>query len=717
LGRVGRERRVRKKKEFTAEVAEVRRGNGEEGKERGVKEKSGSLTRGGLGMIGGLERAERRWRSREEREESSGQRATRGRRRVKNFRSGGDEEKGKPRSTARNGGATLAGLKPGAYIRRMGWVLVVCLAVCGCGRGTRREAGEVVFVIEANPANLDPRFATDGQSQRIDRLIFDGLVERDARMELHGDLAESWETPDALTYVFHLRRGVRFHDGRELSSRDVKATIAYMMDAGNKSPKRGAFNMIAGMETPDAWTVIFHLREAYASFLWNLEKSAVGIVPAGAGSDFGRNPVGTGPFRFVSQAQDDFVVIERNGDYFRGEEREKLHTEDAEIRTRRAQRRGETLVSEEGESGSLASLGMTGNLQQSQGARRRDNLGVSQDAAVEILRPQKARAQDDSTALTTGGGDGAHGEAVDSGVKRVTFRVVPDAIVRALELRKGSADVEMSSLSPDMIPVLEKRGELEVEERAGTNFAYLGTNLEDPILAKREVRQALAYATDRESLVKYLLRGEARLASGILPPNHWAYEGDVKKYGYDPAEAETLLEAAGFRRGADGMRMHLTLKVSTQEQARLLGAALQDQWKKVGVGLEVRPLETATLFSDLTKGNFQLSYSIWVGANNDPDVFSLVFSSERIPPNGSNRGHYRNARVDELIAGIRAEMDREKRKALCSEVQKIVAEDVPYVPLWYVDVVSVHRRGMAVGLTPTGDYDFLVGEEKKKEQK
>jgi peptide/nickel transport system substrate-binding protein len=544
-------------------------------------------------------------------------------------------------------------------------VVLCAVVVCGCGREERRGVGEVVFVIESNPANLDPRFATDGQSQRIDRLIFDGLVERDARMELHGDLAESWETPDALTYVFHLRRGVRFHDGRELTSRDVKATIAYMMDAENKSPKRGAFNMIAAMETPDAGTVIFRLKEAYASFLWNLEKSAVGIVPEGAGSDFGRKPVGTGPFRFVSQTQDEAVVIERNLDYFRGgEEGENLNTEGAEVGTQKARRIG--------------------------GERE----------------PQAPPA-------TPAGG--APGEQSGGArlVRRVTFRVVPDAIVRALELRKGSADVEMSSLSPDMIPVLEKREELEVTEEAGTNFAYLGTNLEDPILAEREVRQALAYATDRESLVKYLLRGEARLASGILPPNHWAYEGNVKKYGYDPAEAERLLGAAGFRRGADGMRMHLTLKVTTQEQARLLGAALQDQWKKVGVGLEVRPLETATFFSDLAKGNFQLSYSIWVGANNDPDVFSLVFSSERMPPNGSNRGHYRNARVDALIAGIRGEMNQEKRRTLCAEVQEIVAEDVPYVPLWYVDVVSVHRREMGeVELTPTGDYDFLVEEER-----
>ncbi len=292
-------------------------------------------------------------------------------------------------------------------------------------------------------------------------------------------------------------------------------------------------------------------------------------------------------------------------------------------------------------------------------------------------------------------------------VERVRFRVVPDAIVRALELRKGSADVEMSSLSPDMVSVLGKWKELEVTEEAGTNFAYLGMNLEDPVLAKKEVRQALAYATDRESLVKYLLRDEARLASGILPPNHWAYDGDVRKYGYDPAEAERLLDVAGFPRRADGVRMRLMLKVSTGEQPRLIGAALQDQWKKVGVTLEVRPLELATLFSDLEKGNFQLSYSIWVGANNDPDIFDLVFSSKKMPPNGKNRGHYRNARVDELIASIRGEMDWGKRKELCGEVQEIVAEELPYVPLWYVDQVSVHRRSLKVELTPTGDFDFL----------
>ena len=535
----------------------------------------------------------------------------------------------------------------------------VWMMVCGCG-GAKRAPGDMVFVIESNPANLDPRYATDGTSQRIDRLIFNGLVTRDAQMNLRGDLAESWETPDALTYIFHLKRAIRFHDGRALTSRDIKSTIEYMMNPENRSPKRGSFNMIASIEARDAHTIVFHLKEPYASFLWNMERSAVGIVPEGSGSDFSKKPIGTGPFQFVSQTQDDEVVLE------------KSHEPLADSR--------QTQTEEVGN--------------ESQGSERTQSAsGINQKAAVDTLR---------STLATR------HSPPVTSSPERMRFRVVPDAIVRALELRKGSADVEMSSLSPDMVQVLAKRSELQVSEEPGTNFAYLGTNLADPILAKKEVRQALAYATDRESVVKYLLRDEARLASGILPPNHWAYEGNVKKYGYDPAEAERLLDAAGFRRAPDGVRMRLTLKVSTQEQARLVGAALQDEWKKVGVALEVRPLELATLLSDLDKGNFQLSYSIWVGANNDPDIFDLVFSSKKTPPNGRNRGHYRNPRVDELIAEIRGEMHQAKRKELCSGVQKILAEELPYVPLWYVDVVSVHRKGMQVELTPTGDFDFLA---------
>ena len=236
-------------------------------------------------------------------------------------------------------------------------------------------------------------------------------------------------------------------------------------------------------------------------------------------------------------------------------------------------------------------------------------------------------------------------------------------------------------------------------------------NFNDDALAKREVRQALALATDRQEIVRYLLRGEARLADGPLPPNNWAYEPDIKRFAYDPQQAERLLDKAGFARRPEmgGMRLQLTMKTSTQESTRLLGAAIQDQWRKVGVDLQLKPMEVATLFSDLARGSFQLSTLRWIGGNNDPDLFfEYVFSSKKMPPAGANRGHYHNERLDALLDQARAEMDMEKRRKLFSEIQKIVAEDVPYVSLWYRDNISVHRNRISnIELTPSGDYDFL----------
>jgi peptide/nickel transport system substrate-binding protein len=156
------------------------------------------------------------------------------------------------------------------------------------------------------------------------------------------------------------------------------------------------------------------------------------------------------------------------------------------------------------------------------------------------------------------------------------------------------------------------------------------------------------------------------------------------------------------------MRLKLTLKTSTEELSRLLGAVLQDEWRRVGVELELRPLEFATLYADITRGNFQLYTLRWVGANNDPDVFEYVFHSRKVPPDGANRGHYRNPRLDALLNQARVEPDREKRRQLYAAVQSIVAEDLPYLNLWYFDNVCVHRRRVSnVQLTPAGDYDFL----------
>jgi peptide/nickel transport system substrate-binding protein len=196
-----------------------------------------------------------------------------------------------------------------------------------------------------------------------------------------------------------------------------------------------------------------------------------------------------------------------------------------------------------------------------------------------------------------------------------------------------------------------------------------------------------------------------------LPASSWAYEPAIRRYGYDPRQAEELLDAAGLPRRTElgGMRVKLTLKTSTEESSRLLASTLQEQWRKVGVELEARPLEFAILFSDVARGNFGIYTLRWVGANSDADTFfEYVFDSRKVPPAGANRGHYSNPEVDALLDRARVERDREKRRELFGRLQKIIAEDVPYVSLWFMDNVSVHRERISnVQLSPTGDYDFL----------
>jgi ABC-type transport system substrate-binding protein len=495
-------------------------------------------------------------------------------------------------------------------------VTVSLLTLTGCNSfGGAAPPGTLEFLTEASPTNLDPRIGADAYSEHIDGLIFSSLVAHDAEMKVIPDLARSWDTPDPLTYVFHLRSGVKFHNGQALTSADVKFTFDSVLTGAVKSPKRSSFKMVDSIEAPDDSTIIFHLHEPYASFLWSLTRPAIGIVPRGSGADVAQKPIGSGPFRFVSMTTDEEINLARNADYFGG-------------------------------------------------APHFENLRI---------------------------------------------RIVPDMTTRALELRKGSADATVNSLTPDMAATLGKERGLVADQQPGTPLAYIAFNFTDPALAKREVRHALAYATDRKTVIQYLLRGQARPAASLLPPSSWAYDANTPQYDFDPGRAEQLLDAAGYPRGADGVRLHLALKTSTDESVRLMSEALADQWKRVGVALELRPLEFATFYTDITRGSFQMYALRWVGANNDPDIFEFVFSSKKMPPAGANRGRYSNPQLDLLLQEEHAEMDQEKRKALLMQVQKIVAEDEPYINLWYVDNVCVHRDRLSdIVIPPGGDYDFLA---------
>ena len=176
----------------------------------------------------------------------------------------------------------------------------------------------VRFLIESSPNNLDLRQGTDAQSERIGALVYDALVRKDEHFNLQPALALSWERPEPRTWVFHLRPGVRFHDGKPLTAEDVAWSIRSMTNGALTTSKGGSFAGVRAVTVRDPLTLVVETAEPDPSLLFNLSDGLFGVVEKDAGSDEGLHPVGTGPFRFVDQVQDKEVVLERNPAYWGG---------------------------------------------------------------------------------------------------------------------------------------------------------------------------------------------------------------------------------------------------------------------------------------------------------------------------------------------------------------------------------------------------------------
>lgn len=500
--------------------------------------------------------------------------------------------------------------------RKLALPLLVC---CGFGMGCAHHSSgtansTVTVLIENSPTNLDPRIGIDAQSERIDSLIFDSLVRKDEHFDLKPWLAKAWDTPNPLTYIFHLRNDVYFHDGRKLTSSDVKYTLDSILQGKVVSVKAGAYQTIDHVDAPDPATVIFHLKKADPALLWNLSDGGFGVVPAGSSRDFWKHPVGSGPFAFVSQEPDQDVILQR---------------------------------------------------------------------ASKCWQPLPK-------------------------IDRVRFAVVPDKTTQALELQKGSADATINSLSADTVYAMRSEGHLQIESQPGTTIEYLVFNTRDAILRDARVRRAIALAINRPLIIHSIFRDQAQPAESVLPPGHWAWNGDVEQHVYDPSAANAMLDAAGYVRKADGFRFHLGMKTSTDEGSRLLAMVVQQQLAQVGIALDLRSYEFTTFYADISRGIFQIAPSRWIGGNEAPDIFRYAFATASFPPHGANRGFYTNAEIDALLQKAASTEDRQEQTSAYQEVQDILARDVPSINLWYRDTVLVHNRRLQnLHLSPSGNYDFL----------
>ncbi len=447
---------------------------------------------------------------------------------------------------------------------------LLVLSLIGCRRGA--ESGTLVIVIEATPRGFDPRFSTvNPYSARLMQLIYDTLVVKNERFEFVGSLAERFtESADQKTFTFHLRPGVTFHDGKLLTSADVKYTFDTLLSPDLKSPIRGTIDKLTKIETPDPLTVIFHASQPFYTFIGNLP--AIGIIPKGAGTEIINAPIGSGPFQLVAYKEGESVRLIANPNYWGG-------------------------------------------------------------------------------APT---------------IARLHVKVVADSTTRQAELMSGSVDLAYNAqFDPETVRAMSGRRDLQVVIENGANVDYVGLNLSSSSrLANQKLRQAIAYALNRDVIIQSLLRNQARRAEAIMPPEHWAYAPEVTTYHHDVARAKQLLDEAGLPDpdGEGGQpRLELNLFTTTTPISRNIGAIMQNQLREVGIQLNLQSLELATLLDKVNKAQFDLYYLRALGFNQGTDVFQFVYHSR-----------FQNAEFNETVAKLRAANEAAQMAPLFDRLRAIL---------------------------------------------
>lgn len=448
---------------------------------------------------------------------------------------------------------------------------------------------EIVFAIGQAPLNLDPRYATDAASERVNRLIYQSLVDFDAQSKPIPSLA-SWVEINPTEYRFTLnKKRAPFHNGAPLTTNDVKVTYDSLANLRN-SPHTAEFANIENITVVDDDVMVFKLKQADSHFP---SKLIIGILPAKLNAinyDFSHSPVGNGPLKFMSW--------------------------------------------------------------QNKLTLQRINDG-----------------------------------------QKISLLEVKDPTVRVLKLLHGEVDLLQGELPPELLKYLQTKPEVKVKTSMGANFSYLGLNMQDPILKNLKVRLAIAHAIDRNAIIQKVMVSNTRVASAILPPEHYTNNNiALPMYDYKPALAKKLLLEAGVK-----LPLKLVYKTTTDAQRVRFATIMQAQMQPAGIALEIRSLDWGTFFEEVKQGNFQLHGLTWVGIKT-PEIYAKAFSSNSIPPNGFNRGRYADAELDALLT-------EENWPAATTRIH----QQLPYIPLWYEGQFAAMRKGINnYSPKPDGNWDDLA---------
>ncbi len=467
-----------------------------------------------------------------------------------------------------------------------------------------KRGGTLTVALNGEIDTIDPHKSVTIVGFQVYTQIYEGLVR--AKPTLDGVeplLAESWSQPDPMTYEFRLRRGVRFHNGKDFRAEDVKFSFERVMDPNFGSPRRPNFTPVDRLEIVDDYTVRFVLKQPFAPFLTKLE--TLYILPRSEGIDFSRQPVGTGPFKFVEWVSGQRITVEKFTGYWQ------------------------------------------------------EGLPY---------------------------------------IDRVVFRPIPEPSTRVVELRTGGVDL-LNEVPFKDVAALEKEPRLRVYRVMGVVRDHVGFNVSKPPFQNNlNLRKAIAWAIDRDTIIESIMYGLARPAQVAIPESHWAFNPAVKNaYGYD------LNRAREFYERADPKPRELTVKVSpTYPEQVKMAELLQQSLAKIGIDLKIVQLEWSTWIKEVvTEGNFEMEIVLISGGIDPDDFFYQWHHTGEV----FNIWRYSDPEMDRLLEQARTETDQEKRKQLYYRVQEKLIADVPLVHILYRESIMASTAALN-DFVMTGRYDM-----------
>jgi peptide/nickel transport system substrate-binding protein len=313
-------------------------------------------------------------------------------------------------------------------------------------------------------------------------------------------------------------------------------------------------------------------------------------------------------------------------------------------------------------------------------------------------------------------------------IDRYIYRIIPDQATLFLELR--AEEVDEISLTPLQAKRQTESGFFKDNYQKfrypSFGYTYLGYNLNDSRFRDLRVRQAINYAVDKEEIIRGILLGLGRVATGPFIPESWAYNKDVKAVGYDPRKAKALLKEAGWHDSdgdgfleKDGKRFSFTIITNQgNEQRKMTSEIIQRRLKEVGIEVRIKIIEWSAFVSEfIDKRRFDAVLLGW-SLSMDPDMYDIWHSS-KTKEGEFNFVGYSNSEVDRLLLEGRRTFDQEERSRIYSRVHEILYADQPYLFLYVPDALPIiHRRFKGIEVSPAGiGHNFIKWNVPKNEQK